>query len=398
LFASESGWPDYHNFSTELAASGTYSHVLLADIADFYNQISSHRIVSALEMTGVPSLRARNVESFLLQLTAKQTRGLPVGPSTSILLAEALLIDVDNLLLRMGVPFTRFVDDFRIFCRSKHEAVRVHHDLTDYLYTAHRLVLQPWKTRILKTTQFAESELVDPAETERSAVVAKVRGLLDAILEQSGYAIGEGDLLSEDKDRAVRENLVELFESCISNQPLHLGIARYLLRRASRLRTVVLNPLVFNNLGRLRSVFRETANYMSACVSKRLAAQRGAQLAEFLKSSDYGQLPFLRLWGIEVFLKRPDMLGDDEAFDLAMGFARELGTRPAAMMARRGRRLDWIRGLKESWTNYGPWDRRAIIYAGSILPPGEKRPWLGLIEESTEDPLERAVAKYSMVN
>jgi hypothetical protein len=70
-------------------------------------------------------------------------------------------------------------------------------------------------------------------------------------------------------------------------------------------------------------------------------------LADFLKSSDYGQLPFLRLWGIEVFLKRPDMLGDDEAFDLAMGFTRELGTRPAAMMARRGRRLDWIRGLKD---------------------------------------------------
>jgi hypothetical protein len=51
------------------------------------------------------------------------------------LLAEALLTDVDNFLLRLGVPFTRFVDDCRIFCRTKREAVKVHHDLVEYLYT-----------------------------------------------------------------------------------------------------------------------------------------------------------------------------------------------------------------------------------------------------------------------
>jgi addiction module HigA family antidote len=49
-------------------------------------------------------------------------------------------------------------------------------------------------------------------------------------------------------------------------------------------------------------------------------------------------------------------------------------------------------------TNHGPWDRRAIIYAGSILPSGEKGPWLGLVEENAEDPLERAVAQHAMVN
>ena len=164
------------------------------------------------------------------------------------------------------------------------------------------------------------------------------------------------------------------------------------------MRTVALNSLVFANLERLRSVFREAMNYASVSVPKNSAARRGEELARFLKTSDYGQLPFLRLWGMETFYMRPDMLPDDEAFHLAIAFAPELGTRPTALMARRGKRLDWVRGLRDSWRNYGPWDRRAIIYAGSILPSGEKRPWLGLIEETTEDPLERTVAQYALVN
>jgi hypothetical protein len=65
-------------------------------------------------------------------------------------------------------------------------------------------------------------------------------------------------------------------------------------------------------------------------------------------------------------------------------------------MARQGKRLDWVRSVKESWPNYGPWDRRAIIYAGSILPSSEKKPWLGFIEENTHDPLERVVAQYAI--
>ncbi len=54
LFASESGWPQYHEHSKHLAETGLYTHVLLADIADFYNQIYSHRVQSALEIANVP--------------------------------------------------------------------------------------------------------------------------------------------------------------------------------------------------------------------------------------------------------------------------------------------------------------------------------------------------------
>lgn len=395
LFAPESGWPEYHDHSKELAETGLYTHVLIADIADFYNQIYSHRVQSALELANVSTLRANNIEDFLLSLTAKQSRGVPVGPFASILLAEASLTDVDNFLLRKGVPFTRFADDFRIFCESRRKAVRVYHDLVEYVYTAHRLILEPWKSRIVPIHTFIDEELVDPSEVERSSRVAKIRELIERILLESGYSVGEDDLLDEDKDQAVRDNLVELFEECVARIPLHLGLSRYLLRRAARLRTVVLNNTVFDNLTKLRSVFREVVKYLQVSVPKKDGARRGQELVSYLRSSDYGQIPFLRLWGMELFLNRPDMLGSDAALELAREFSGDLGTRPAALMARTANRMDWVRAQKEIWPNYAPWDRRAVIFAGSALPATERRIWLDLIIDTTDDILERAVAQFA---
>jgi hypothetical protein len=159
FFPPKSGWPDFHQRSEELANSGEYSHVLVADIADFYNQVYVHRVENALEVANVVRERARDIERFLLLLNAKQSRGLPVGPIPSILLAEAALNDVDSFLLREGAPHIRYVDDFRIFCRSRKEGLAIQHGLTDYLYTAHRLSLESYKTRVIHVSRFAAEEL-----------------------------------------------------------------------------------------------------------------------------------------------------------------------------------------------------------------------------------------------
>ena len=102
-----------------LQAPKQYSHILVSDIADFFNQLGQHRIQNALELATVSVQRSKNIERFLNQLTSKQSQGLPVGPLGSNVLAEASLIDVDNFLLRQGSPHVRYVDDFRIFCRSQ---------------------------------------------------------------------------------------------------------------------------------------------------------------------------------------------------------------------------------------------------------------------------------------
>jgi hypothetical protein len=237
LFSPDNGWPEFHSKSDEYAKSGDFTHVLIADVADFYSQIYTHRVQSALEAANVPTARSENIERFLLSLTAKQTRGVPVGPTASILLAEAVLSDVDSFLLRRGITFTRYVDDFRIFCRSRRHATRVYHDLAQYLYTAHRLALEQHKSKVLRVETFGTRELVDPEQLENKSKAKKQQELIEAIRFMSGYNIAEEDLLEGDKQKVIRDNLVEIFKGCISEKPLNLGLARYLLRRATALRT-----------------------------------------------------------------------------------------------------------------------------------------------------------------
>ena len=80
FFSDDSGWAVFNSRSKALAEDAQYRYVLMADIADFYNQIAVHRIPNGLEDAGVPTLRARNFEKFLLQLNASQSQGVPVGP------------------------------------------------------------------------------------------------------------------------------------------------------------------------------------------------------------------------------------------------------------------------------------------------------------------------------
>lgn len=101
FFQRNSGWPDFHKRSTELAKAQECKFVACADISDFYNQTSHHRIQNALSSANVSDERANSVEQFLGNINSRHhSRGLPVGPFASILLAEACLADVDNFLIR----------------------------------------------------------------------------------------------------------------------------------------------------------------------------------------------------------------------------------------------------------------------------------------------------------
>ena len=95
------------------------------------------------------------------------------------------------------------------------EAIGVHHDLAEYLYTAHRLILEPRKTRPIRSAIFVTEELQDPEELEKTAQAQKVKEMLAKVLAESGYQIGEDDLLAEDKDQLVRNNS-EAIRRCIS--------------------------------------------------------------------------------------------------------------------------------------------------------------------------------------
>lgn len=210
-------------------------------------------------MANVTTERSKNGERFLSQLTSKQSQGLPVGPFSSIILAEACLIDVDNFLLRLKLSYTRYVDDFRIFCSSRKHAIEVRHGLSDYLFAVHRLSLESSKSYVQYLENFVREQLFDPEEREEQAKFEKLTELLVAAKEErGGYWDQEIEEPSDEVlGQAEQESFIELFKKCVENSPLNLGLARHLLRKAKRNRTVVLNNLVFKHLEALAPVMRE---------------------------------------------------------------------------------------------------------------------------------------------
>jgi len=396
-FPPTTGWPEFHGRSKTLAESGEFNFVVVADITDFYNQASQHRIENALEQAGVSESRAKAIEEFLSALSAKHSRGLPVGPSASIVLAEACMNDVDGRLLRRGLEFTRYVDDFRIFCRTYEDAVLVLHDLCDYLYTAHRLTLNASKTRIDSCEDFIERELRDPEEEEERGEFRRLSELIDELLESVGYdAFIESDsfddLIDDDtKKKAIRDNIAELFEACVKMDKLHLGIARHLLRRASHLRTNVLNRIAIGNLRALVPVLRDVANYLKA--TSKVTVTKKKKIIRFFETDALGSLAFGRMWGIEIIRSIDGLADSQTAMRLAESSPKDIASRLEALVAERFQIVDWVRERKENWSTFGSWERRAVIFSASALPRDERNSWLGMIEEGG-DSLDAAVASF----
>lgn len=394
FFSDDSGWTDYQSHSEDLA--GRVSCVITADISDFYNQVSQHRIKNALEMANVDETRSENIEQFLSLLGAKQSQGIPVGPSASIILAEACLHDVDTRLMGDGIVHTRYVDDFRIFCMTRKECLSALHELTDYLYTVHRLPLQPSKTKLRASADFVKYVLRDPAKVEDQKKHAALNRMIDEIYEVTGYFVELDDLPPADINEAVRKSLHDMLSGIVNEKTLRIGPARHVLRRAKSLRTRELLPTVLANLEKLSPVFRDVCEYLIAIMPQDVERARhiGDALISFARDSDKGHLAFLRLWILHLFHVMPQCVEQKVAFDLAMDSSQALGLRPLALLARSYRNVPWVRGYKEKWQGLGDWDRRAVIYAGSILPKDERGPWLSMIKKS-KDPIDRAVAIWA---
>ncbi len=67
------------------------------------------------------------------------------------------------------------------------------------------------------------------------------------------------------------------------------------------------------------------------------------------------------------------------------------GLRWSAFNAVVRKHLHWVRQYKETWSAGGPWDRRAVVWAGQVLPKDERKHWAKLVRDSP-DPLDRIIA------
>lgn len=382
------GYATFKQRSYDLADEYDNGYVVVCDITDFYNQIYLHRVSSILSEAGVYNPKV--LEDFLGGLNNNVSRGIPVGPAASILIAEAIMADIDKKILTFTDSFTRYVDDMHVFFKSKGTARSFIHDLTKYLYSNHRLVLSSEKTFITKTSDFLENYLNDEERVEKAAIHEKLKELHEEGDYPSRHEIEDIADLESDSQFEIRSSTYnEVLKIALKLEKIDFGIMRHILRRAGAYRIRSILPLIMDNFEKLLPVIREVVIYLEKTLNERSLIKYKDQFNTILNAG-YTQLPFINIW-IYTLFQNP--IFNSETFDF--DYNNIIRIREQALVALRLKDTTWIKDHKDGLDVLGPWDKRAILYAAQILAQDELKHWVGF-ESSKGDILTKAVAIYSL--
>jgi len=395
------GWSNYIEKSDELANSYSKGYILMCDITDFYNQIYLHRIQNIVSEAGgsVYGSHAKVLEDFLMGLNTNTSRGVPVGPAPSIVLAEAIMGDIDKKIATFTRDFTRWVDDIRIFFSSKEQAQFVLHELTRYLYTSHRLVLSDQKTRIITVKDFQKKYHKSEEKIEKEAILNEFAGYLHTKKIESGNSYFSlslfddenssdlEDLKSDEKFKVVTAAYEDLLQKIVADEYLDLSLTRHLLRQATRYRYRNLVPIVLKNFEKLLPAIREVVIYINKVVSEKQVQSYKIEF-EHILSQKYVELPYVNIWIFYLFQnERFNLIGLPTNYDSIKRI------REKALIAKRKSDTTWVKEYKDSLDVLGPWDKRAVLYAASVLSKDEMTHWLNLAS-ARGDILDKAIAAY----
>jgi len=173
---------DMPQYRAKARASSRY--LLKADISRFYGSIYTHSIPWAVHSKAISKLNHSDrlfgnlIDRLVRNSQDFQTVGIPIGPDTSLVIAELILCAVDvNLPKKLKSNSFRYMDDYEFCFLSQGEAENALSTLQEKL-TEYELALNPDKTGILSLPQQLEATW---AEELRALPIRKVKEAGDLI-------------------------------------------------------------------------------------------------------------------------------------------------------------------------------------------------------------------------
>jgi hypothetical protein len=177
------GWKNFEKRTLDAFTDGV-THVIFTDITAYYENIVLEILMSDLRQLGAPEQVVVQLSSMLNKWAEAPGRGLPQGQAPSDILAKVYLNSIDESLQTLGITHFRYVDDYRILCRSENEAKVTLMTLTRLL-RKRGLSLQTAKTCILPVEEARNSveSLTRVLVTVRDQFLAEAKDYFDI----SGY-------------------------------------------------------------------------------------------------------------------------------------------------------------------------------------------------------------------
>lgn len=141
-------WKNWRDKSVGGLSLPGIEYVVVTDITGFYENIDIQRLASDLRSLEPDNEIVDLLQRCLRNWALPRSEGIPQGYSASDILAKLYLDGVDRNLRNDGFTHVRYVDDIRIFCKTRLEARKAIRRLTAHLYPR-GLNLQSGKTQIL---------------------------------------------------------------------------------------------------------------------------------------------------------------------------------------------------------------------------------------------------------
>lgn len=397
--------PDY-NYSTfrrksqELASTNKFSHVVIADIADFFPRLYRHRVENALKACTNKTNHVIALDNMFNQWTEHYSYGIPVGPTASRLIAEISLDDVDQLLLSERVDFVRFSDDYRMFCSSVKDAYEKLAFLANALFTNHGLTFQQSKTKIIDLETFESKYVLSEEAQELNRLSQRFYEIFDET-EIDPYRTIEWDDLEESQQNQLKElNMLEIIEEMITSEEIDIGISKFVLRRLSQLGKDDALDLLIDNIDRLYPVFPEVVKYVTSIRLNDVNLKKsiGNKMLGLLADSTVSHLDYHRMWLLNMFTHSTEWNNEDEFVSLFNKATDEFSKRELILALGRSHQDFWFRAKKINLSQqFTDWPRRAFLAAASCLPSDERKHWYHSLEPRL-DKLEAAVVKWAGQN
>lgn len=397
LYNNKNSWNEFWQYACQQADKHRF--VARLDISDFYNQIYHHTIENQLDECGFPKEVTKSIMKMLATMTQNMSRGIPIGPHTTHLLAEATLIPLDNFFADMRYRYCRYVDDIVIFFGAETDARIAVYKTANHLDSQQRLVLQKSKTKIEKSEDFIQYASKLYYEEPEKAVERSVVNIIDKYSNFNPYqTIDENELDESEKEWFAEENLASVVSEYLGDEDVNYSRIRWFYRRLAQIGIPTLVEYSIRNIESLIPALSDICMYLLSSAEKPLEHSEliGKMIidlldTEIIKSNEFFRLSLLSVFEHSRSLNNLHLLLPK--FDNCSGTIK----RTIILAAYLNRSVGWIRELKEKAMTYDRWTLRACIIAFSILPKDERRVILTNISRSLsrEDQAEVYLIEWS---
>lgn len=403
MFSDKYSYRSFQQTSHEICEAMGPSHVVVADITDFFPRLYTHRIENSLDsVLGIGHMHATALKRLINHWAGTYSYGIPVGSAAARLIAELAIADVDQLLLSEGVKYVRYSDDFRLFASSEADAYRLLTLIAKALIENHGLTLQQNKTKIISVELFRTIYLRENEKRELETLSERFYKLLEEIGIEDTYAEIDYESLPDEFREAIDQlNLEGILEEQIHEEEPDLSLLKFLLRRLGQIGDTDVMDLIFDNFSKFVPVIRETIEYLLRLdgIPSTTKAKLGARLIEIYEDieSSASHLEYSRMYMLRPFGVDESWNEDDQYIRLYNDAVDEFSKRELLLAMGRSRKDFWFRNRKQYLQELPPWLRRAYIYGASCLPSDEYKYWIRGINAQLDE-LEKTIASWARKN